>query len=172
MLLNDEMDDFTAKVGSKNVFGIIGSEPNKIAPGKRPLSSMAPTFLITPDQVAILGTPGGSRIPTMILLSALSFYDGKGPISFVSKPRFHHQYRPDVVQYERDAFDKPLIEGLKKMGYQLQMIDYTYGGFSDTYGDMQAVVWDKKADRLQAASDPRHIGLALSYLPSMVTFSD
>ncbi|MDI1352742.1 MAG: gamma-glutamyltransferase, partial [bacterium] len=103
VLLNDEMDDFSTKVGQKNVFGVVGSELNAIAPGKRPLSSMAPTFLEFPDRLAIVGTPGGSRIPTMILIASLLFNDGYGAISMASSMRFHHQYLPDILQFEPDT---------------------------------------------------------------------
>lgn len=153
VLLNDEMDDFTAKPGLKNVFGLVGSEKNQIAPGRRPVSSMTPTFLETPDRIAILGTPGGSRIPTMVLLASLLFHDGYGAISMVSAMRFHHQYAPDWLQFEPDTFPKTVQAELTKMGYHLvQLRQY--------YGDMQAITWDKRNQILTAASDPRHMGLA------------
>ncbi|MDX1812585.1 MAG: gamma-glutamyltransferase, partial [Gammaproteobacteria bacterium] len=84
VLLNDEMDDFSAKPGVPNAYGLVGAEANAIAPGKRPLSSMSPSFLETKDGLAIIGTPGGSRIITMVLLGALDFYEGNGPTSWVS----------------------------------------------------------------------------------------
>ncbi|MFI4963184.1 MAG: gamma-glutamyltransferase, partial [Legionellales bacterium] len=113
VLLNDEMDDFSTKTGVPNVFGIVGSDKNAIAPGKRPLSFMTPTFLELPGRVAVLGTPGGSRIPTMALLASLIFHEGYGAISMVSAPRFHHQYLPDVVQFEPDTFPPAIQESLK-----------------------------------------------------------
>ena len=133
------MDDFSIKSGVKNVYGLVGSQSNEISPGKRPLSSMSPTFLLTKDRVAVLGTPGGSRIPTMILLATLSFVEGKTPLSWVSLPRFHHQYLPDRVVYEQDAFDKHLLETLQHMGHQLILLSQDYGRKSSYYGDMQAV---------------------------------
>ncbi|CEG55913.1 gamma-glutamyltransferase [Legionella fallonii] len=153
VLLNDEMDDFSSKVGEQNVFGIVGSDKNTIAPGKRPLSSMTPTFLELPGRVAIFGTPGGSRIPTMALLASLIFNDSYGAISMVSAMRFHHQYLPDVIQFEPDTFSSEIQEGLKAMGYQLMPL-------AQNYGDMQAITWDKEGNFLTVASDPRNIGLA------------
>ncbi|QMT59002.1 gamma-glutamyltransferase [Legionella sp. PC997] len=155
VLLNDEMDDFSSKVGQENVFGIVGADQNAIAPGKRPLSSMTPTFLELPDRVAILGTPGGSRIPTMVLIASLVFYDTYGAISMVSAMRFHHQYLPDVVQIEPDALPPSIQQALKAMGYNLMQL-------GRNYGDMQAITWDKQTNILTAASDPRAIGLAAS----------
>jgi gamma-glutamyltranspeptidase/glutathione hydrolase len=153
VLLNDEMDDFSIKPGVKNVFGLVGSELNAIAPGKRPLSSMAPTFLLGTDRLAILGTPGGSRIPTMLLLSSLDFAQGKGAISMVSTMRFHHQYLPDKLQFEPDSITQEQQQKLKNMGYKLMAL-------KQYYGDMQAISWDMRNNFLTAASDPRNIGLA------------
>jgi gamma-glutamyltranspeptidase/glutathione hydrolase len=153
VLLNDEMDDFATKVGEQNVFGIMGSDKNAIAPGKRPLSSMTPTFLELPGRIAILGTPGGSRIPTMVLIASLIFNESYGAISMVSAMRFHHQYLPDVIQFEPDTFSSTIQEGLKAMGYQLMPLE-------QNYGDMQAITWDKERNILTATSDPRNIGLA------------
>lgn len=153
VLLNDEMDDFASQPGASNVFGIVGSRANTIEPGKRPLSSMCPTFLEMPGRVAIIGTPGGSRIPTMMLLASLVFYNSEGAISMVSRMRFHHQYLPDVLQFEPETFSPPLQSQLKSMGYALvPLLQY--------YGDMQSITWDRQNNVLTAASDPRHIGLA------------
>ncbi|MDH3559743.1 MAG: gamma-glutamyltransferase [Gammaproteobacteria bacterium] len=153
VLLNDEMDDFSAKPGVPNVYGLVGAEANAIAPGKRPLSSMSPTFIESENGVAILGTPGGSRIITMVLLAALDHAAGELPESWVSLPRYHHQYLPDVIQYEAGAFDDVQIEGLAARGHQLKPLD-------SGYGNMQAVYWDRKNRRVHAASDPRGIGAA------------
>ncbi len=160
VLLNDEMDDFSIKPGVKNIFGLVGSEQNAIAPGKRPLSSMSPTILIKGDKEAVIGTPGGSRIPTMLLLATLAFADGKHPYSMVSLPRFHHQYLPDIVKFEEDALSLKDREQLKAMGYHLRSLQEDYGRRSFTYGDMQAVMWDKKMNAMFAASDPRKVGLS------------
>jgi gamma-glutamyltranspeptidase/glutathione hydrolase len=153
VLLNNEMDDFSAKPGVPNAYGLVGAEANAIAPGKRPLSSMSPTFVESGDGVAILGTPGGSRIITMVLLGILDMAEGGLPDSWVSRPRFHHQYLPDVVQYETDAFDADLAGTLQGMGHTLKALD-------STYGNMQAIYHDSKNGRVYASSDPRGIGMS------------
>jgi len=153
VLLNDEMDDFSAKPGVPNAYGLVGAEANAIAPGKRPLSSMTPTFLESEDRVAILGTPGGSRIITMVLLATLEFAANTPPSAWVSSPRFHHQYLPDTIQFESGAID---IEGQNK----LQARGHALKPLSRNYGNMQAILWDKKGDTVSAASDPRGGGLA------------
>jgi gamma-glutamyltranspeptidase/glutathione hydrolase len=114
---------------------------------------MSPTFVETADGVAILGTPGGSRIITMVLLAILDLADGKLPASWVELPRFHHQYLPDAVQYEPGAFDAQLIEALEKRGHTLKPLD-------SGYGNMQAIYRDRKTGRVYAASDPRGGGEA------------
>lgn len=153
VLLNDEMNDFALKPKAQDVFGLVGSEKNRIEPGKRPLSSMTPTFLETSDRIASLGTPGGSRIPTMVLLAALKFYDHYGAISMVSAMRFHHQYLPDHLVFEPDTFSAVFQKKLEGMGYHLAPL-------KQYYGDMQAITWDQKNNFITAASDPRHIGMA------------
>ena len=95
VLLNNEMDDFAIQAGHANLWGLAGSEANAIAPGKRMLSSMSPTFLKDQNRIAILGTPGGSRIISMVLLSALAFAEGAHAEEMVNLPRFHHQFLPD-----------------------------------------------------------------------------
>ena len=155
VLLNDEMDDFSTKPGLRNVYGIVGSDANVIQPGKRPLSSMTPTFLEMPGRLAILGTPGGSRIPTMVLLGSLAFEKYKGAITIVSRMRFHHQYLPDWLEVEPETFSPMLQAELKAMGYKLMLL-------KEYFGDMQALTWDKKTNLITAASDPRHIGLAVA----------
>lgn len=155
VILNDQMDDFSTKTGERNVFGVPGSELNAIQPGKRPLSNMAPAFLEMPGRLAILGTPGGSRIPTMVLLAALEFNDYKGALSMVSSMRFHHQYLPDWLQFEPETFSKDMQSELKSMGYQLMAL-------KQYYGDMQAITWDKEMNLITPASDPRHMGLAVT----------
>ncbi len=153
VLLNDEMDDFSSKPGTPNVYGLVGNEANAIAPGKRMLSSMSPTFLETNDRIAILGTPGGSRIISMILQGALAFHSGADAKEVVSKGRIHHQYLPDRIQYEPDAVSLKEIVQLYAKGHSL-----TPRG--RTWGNMQAVVLDKKSGELDAASDPRGEGAA------------
>jgi gamma-glutamyltranspeptidase/glutathione hydrolase len=161
ILLNNEMDDFSVKPGVPNVYGLIGAEANAIEPGKRPLSSMTPTFVVDDRGVAILGTPGGSRIITMVLLGVLEYLDGSGAREIVSLPRFHHQYLPDEVVYEPAAFTDAEAEALGRMGHRLKPVDSPLTGGDAVYGNMQVIVWDRAADRVQAASDPRGIGAAV-----------
>lgn len=153
ILLNDEMDDFSSKPGVPNVYGLIGAQANAIAAGKRPLSSMTPTFLDDGQRIAVLGTPGGSRIITMVLLAVLDYAQGGDPGSMVSVKRYHHQYMPDVVSYEPGAFSEAESAKLASMGHVLKQRNRTYG-------NMQAVMWDRKHDMVTAASDPRGNGLA------------
>lgn len=153
VLLNNEMDDFVSKVGAMNRYGLVGSAANAIAPGKRMLSSMTPTFLEDDTRVAILGTPGGSRIISMVLLATLDFAEHHAPQSWVKLPRFHHQYLPDLIEYEENSFIPETMAGLSKMGHQLKQV-------SSPYGDMQAIELHKKTGQLSAASDPRGEGLA------------
>ena len=152
VILNDEMDDFSAKPGTPNGYGLVGNTANAIAPHKRPLSSVTPTFLETKDGVAILGTPGGGRIITMVLLGALDFFGGGDAKSIVSLPRYHHQYLPDVVAYEDGALSDAEVAALEKMGYTLKDQGH--------WGNMQAITWDYKTGKVVAASDPRGIGTA------------
>ncbi len=153
VLLNDEMDDFSARPGVPNVYGLVGAEANAIAPGKRPLSSMTPTFVESEQGIAILGTPGGSRIITMVLLGVLDIAAGHLPGSWVSLPRYHHQYLPDEVQFEPEAFDADVQRALLAMGYSLKPQQ-------TTWGNMQAIWYDRVTGKVSAASDPRGIGSA------------
>ncbi|MBE0436533.1 MAG: gamma-glutamyltransferase [Methylomicrobium sp.] len=154
VILNDEMDDFDSRPGEVNVYGLIGGLPNAIAPGKRMLSSMSPTFVEDGERIAVLGTPGGSRIISMVLLGILDFADGNGPDSWVSVPRYHHQYIPDAVQYEPGGLSSEELQGLEKLGHRFREISYRYG-------DMQALQWHKREGRFSVASDPRGEGLAV-----------
>jgi gamma-glutamyltranspeptidase/glutathione hydrolase len=153
VLLNDEMDDFSIKPGVPNVYGLVGGEANAIEPGKRMLSSMTPTFVETGEGVAVLGTPGGSRIITMLLLGILEMAQGKGPQAWVTRARFHHQYLPDEVQFEPDALANPVKQQLSKMGHSLRSL-------TQSFGNMQAVYWNRRSGEVSAASDPRGIGRA------------
>lgn len=153
VLLNDEMDDFSARPGVPNAYGLIGGQANAIAPGKRMLSSMTPTFVETDQGVAVLGTPGGSRIITMLLHGILELASGKGVDAWVTKPRFHHQFLPDQIQFEPDALTREEQEKLKSMGHNLKPLERSFG-------NMQATFRNRKNGELSAASDPRGIGSA------------
>lgn len=150
VLLNNEMDDFSAKPGSPNLYGLVGSEANAIAPGKRMLSSMAPTAVHYANKLALLGTPGGSRITTMVMQGILQFLQGADAKSLVSSPRLHHQALPDKVFIEPDTVvDR---ERLEARGHVFEV--------AEPWGNMQVVVWDTHEAQLGAASDPRGFGSA------------
>jgi gamma-glutamyltranspeptidase/glutathione hydrolase len=154
VLLNNEMDDFSARPLTPNAYGLVGAGANAIEAEKRPLSSMTPTFLENEDGVAILGTPGGSRIISMVLIGALEFAHGNSVLDWVTAKRYHHQYLPDEVQFELGAFDLPMKTGLVKRGHQLKEI-------GRNYGNMQAILWNKRENFVDAASDPRGEGSAI-----------
>lgn len=154
VLLNDEMDDFSARPGVPNVYGLIGGDANAIQPGKRMLSSMTPTFVDSADGVAILGTPGGSRIITMVLLGVLQITEGKKADEWVRTPRFHHQYLPDRVELEPSALTEKVRQQLRELGHDLRLLERSYG-------NMQAIYWDRRTGEIEAASDPRGIGEAI-----------
>jgi len=153
VLLNNEMDDFSIKPGTPNAYGLVGNEANAIAPGKRMLSSMSPTFLEREDQVAILGTPGGSRIISMLLIGTLQAAMGAPVEQWVGRARFHHQYLPDLIQFEPGALSEETREVLRRKGHELKELD-------EGYGNMQAVMWNRHSGVVSAASDPRGIGAA------------
>ncbi len=151
VILNNEMDDFSVKRGTPNAFGLVHSHANGIEPGKRMLSSMTPTFLQSERGLAILGTPGGSRIVTMVLLGALAWMDGADAEGIVSLPRIHHQYIPDSLSFEAGAVDPELQDALAALGHELRES-------SRPWGNMQAITLDYADDTLAAASDPRRNG--------------
>ena len=151
VILNNEMDDFSVKRGTPNAFGLVHSHANGIEPGKRMLSSMTPTFLQSERGLAILGTPGGSRIVTMVLLGALAWMDGADAEGIVSLPRIHHQYIPDSLSFEAGAVDPELQDALAALGHELRES-------SRPWGNMQAITLDYANDTLTAASDPRRNG--------------
>ena len=148
VLLNNEMDDFSIKPGTENGYGLIGYDANAVEPGKRMLSSMTPTFLESERGFVILGTPGGSRIISMILLATLEWINGGDAKSMVSLPRFHHQYHPDYVLYEEEAFMSSEIDKLESMGH-------TFKKSNRQFGNMQIIMWEHENNKIEVASDPR-----------------
>ena len=156
IILNNEMDDFSIKPGVPNEFDLIGDEANSIAPGKRPLSSMTPSFLESDRGVAIVGTPGGSRIITMVLLAALDWQTGASANDMVSMKRFHHQYLPDVVNYEPGAFTDAEVAELESMGHKL-------APSKRPFGNMNVVTWDTATGEVESATDPRGEGAGRVY---------
>jgi gamma-glutamyltranspeptidase / glutathione hydrolase len=120
-LLNNEMDDFVAKPGSPNMFGLVGGEANAIQPGKRPLSSMTPTIVTQNGKLfMVVGAPGGSHIPNgvfQVMMDVLDF--GMNPQNAVDLPRFHNQWKPDVL-YLQKGFNPEVAAALAKMGYKTE----------------------------------------------------
>jgi len=147
-VLNDEMDDFALVAGKPNAFGLVGNDKNAPAARKRPLSSMSPSFLVSADRIGVIGTPGGSRIITMVLEGILAFIDGELPEKLVANPRYHHQYLPDVISAEKGTFTPDEIKALEAMGH-------TVSESERRWGFMNAVSWDRKTGKMHAAADPR-----------------
>jgi gamma-glutamyltranspeptidase/glutathione hydrolase len=156
VLLNNEMDDFSTKAGRPNVFGLIGNTANSIAPNKRSLSSMSPTFVETSKGVMIVGSPGGSTIISQVLLGVLNYVDGMVAADIVKYPHYHHQYLPDEVGYEPGALTDVEIAKLQSMGHKLRLSNRPWG-------NMQVVTWDFASGKIEAASDPRGEGEGLVY---------
>ena len=160
-LLNDEMDDFTSKIGAPNMFGLIQGPANAIAPGKRPLSSMTPTIVLDGKDSQhvryVLGSPGGSRIITIVANILLGSVDGALNIQdAVDAPRFHHQYQPDTL-YLEPGFTPATIEGLRALGYNVSP------GLTH-WGDGECISVDPKTGLLEGGQDHRHnFGKAAGY---------
>lgn len=155
VVLNNHMNDFTVRPGEPNAYGLIQGRANRIEPGKRMLSSMSPTLLEQADgRSAVLGTPGGSRIITTVLLAALDFADGASAHEMVSAPRYHHQYLPDRIQYEPHGLPATLVGALSRRGHAVYEYDRQWG-------NSQIVVSDPVAG-FAAAADPRGIGSAVA----------
>ena len=148
LILNNEMDDFSVKPGVPNAYGLIGKDANAIEPGKRPLSSMTPTILLGDQRVAALGSPGGSRIITMVFQGLSLVLDGKTATEAVTAPRIHHQYEPDSVSSEPGALSDAESQALTRRGFTLTPSERPWG-------NMQVVVWDRRSGKVEAASDPR-----------------
>lgn len=154
-LLNNEMDDFSAKPGVPNVFGVVGNDANAIAPGKRMLSSMTPSLLVKDNQVElVVGTPGGSTIITSIFQVITNLFDFDMPLQqAVAAPRFHHQLLPkdQITMEPHSPLSAEVQQQLKKKGYKL----HTQGW---NLGDVQAI--QATPEGVQAAADPRSRGVA------------
>ena len=159
VLLNNEMDDFALKPGTPNAFGVMGYDANAPEPGKRMLSSMTPTFMVSPDKVAVLGTPGGSRIITMVLLGVLGYDAGLSAADVAALPRYHHQWMPDAIQAEAGTFDAATAQVLRAMGHDVQRPedeDAQGRRSSDVWGNFQTVAWDIADNRMEGGTDPRN----------------
>jgi gamma-glutamyltranspeptidase/glutathione hydrolase len=156
VLLNNTMDDFSTKPGRPNAFGLVGATANAIAPNKRSLSSMTPSFVETPKGLMIVGSPGGSYIISMVLLGTLNYLDGMNAADIVKYPHYHHQYLPDEVAYEPGALTDAEMAELKSKGHTLKLS-------SRQWGNMQVITWDFATGKVEAASDPRGEGEGLIY---------
>jgi gamma-glutamyltranspeptidase/glutathione hydrolase len=153
-LLNNEMDDFSAKPGTPNIDGVVGGDANAIAPGKRPLSTMTPTILTSDGKVAmVIGTPGGSRIATSIFQVLMNWHDFHMPLrDAVAEPRIHHQLLPPDTLFEEPyaGLDPSTRDALIRRGYK-----FTGQGWN---GDIQVVAMGPQG--FVAVSDPRGRGAA------------
>jgi gamma-glutamyltranspeptidase/glutathione hydrolase len=156
-LLNNEMDDFSAKPGSPNMYGLLGGEANKIEPGKRMLSSMTPTIVVKDGAtVLVTGSPGGSTIINTVLHIVMNVIDhGMGVEEAVASPRFYHQWKPDQIRFERDSISAETRSTLESMGHR----GFVEAGFG--YGDANSIV--VQDGQIEATSDPRSAGGAAAY---------
>jgi gamma-glutamyltranspeptidase/glutathione hydrolase len=153
IVLNDELDDFSAKPGSPNAYGLVGAEANAIVPGKRPLSSMSPTILVRWDSpLLVVGSPGGPRIISAVLETILNVVDfGMTPKRAVAVRRFHHQWKPDVLAVE-EGTSPEVIAALEKRGHRVREVR--------PWSSVQAISVDPEKGIRRGASDPRTGGKA------------
>ena len=162
-LLNNEMDDFSAKPGAPNIYGVVGGDANAIAPGKRPLSTMTPTILTEGGRVAVvIGTPGGSRIATSILQVLCNWHDFHMPLAAaVAAPRVHHQLLPPDTLFEEPyaGLDPAVRAALSARGYQFVMQDWN--------GDIEVIAAGDS--ETEAVSDPRGRGVARVLVPARIS---
>ena len=156
-LLNNEMDDFSAKPGAPNQFGLLGSEANSIQAQKRMLSSMTPTIVLKDNKpYIIIGSPGGSTIITVVLQIIMNCIDFNMNIQqAIDMPRIHNQWLPDKINYEKFGLPADVKNNLKKMGYRLNEVN--------SIGDAEGIMIDNKNHIIYGAPDPRGTGLAEGY---------
>jgi gamma-glutamyltranspeptidase/glutathione hydrolase len=162
-LLNNEMDDFSAKPGTPNIFGVVGNTANEVQPGKRMLSSMSPTLLIKDNEAhMVIGTPGGSTIFTSVFQAIINILDfSMSPLEAVAATRFHHQLLPPdlITQSPSLPLSENTIRELTDKGYRVEPHSFEFG-------DIQ-VIW-RDGDKLSPASDPRDRGVSkIVELPSI-----
>jgi gamma-glutamyltranspeptidase/glutathione hydrolase len=159
VLLNNEMDDFTAKAGAPNLFGAIQSAQNAIAPQKRPLSSMTPTFVLRPDGSLFfaIGTPGGTTIINTVLQVITNVIDhGMNLQEAIDAPRVHHQWLPDEVVSEPFGLSADTRRALEARGHKIST-------FERDMSDAQGVMIEEKTNVRLGASDSRRTGAAIGY---------
>ena len=163
-LLNDEMDDFAAKPGEPNLFGLVQGPANAIGPSKRPLSSMTPTIVLKDGRLfLVVGSPGGARIPTTVANILMGVVDyGMNLQEAVNAPRFHHQWLPDVINVEQ-WFSLDTVKALEQMGYTVKFGEGSGEDWEPYWSDGECVAVDPKTGERLGASDVRHNGKAVGY---------
>jgi gamma-glutamyltranspeptidase/glutathione hydrolase len=151
-LLNNEMDDFSVKPGVPNMYGAVGGEANAIAPGKRMLSSMTPTLVLKGKKpYMVVGTPGGTTIPTSVYQTIVDIVDfGMSAKDAVNKPKFHHQWLPDELVVEK-GFPEDVMKELEKLGYKVSV--YTVAGYATNIGRVELIKVTN--GKLDAVADSR-----------------
>jgi gamma-glutamyltranspeptidase/glutathione hydrolase len=156
--LNDQMDDFAAKPGVPNMYGLVGGEANAIAPGKRPLSSMCPTVVLKNGvPILVLGARGGSKIITAVFQTIVNVIDfGMTVDDAVIAPRFHHQWLPDTLLYEAGAFPVSVIAALEGRGHVMKEAPASLG-------EVEALAFDTRKRVIMGGPDPREPGTARGY---------
>ena len=154
-LMNNEMDDFSIKPGVPNLFGLLGNEANAIKPGKRPLSSMTPTIVLKQDKpYLILGTPGGATIITTVFQNIINVIEhDMNILEAITSPRFHSQWFPDVIYYEKNSLSSSIIENLTSRGHQMKI--------RGDIGEANGILIDEKG--YWGAPDPRGETSAIGY---------
>ncbi len=140
--LNNEMDDFSTKPGVPNMYGAVGGEANAIAPGKRMLSSMTPTIVLKNSKpFLVVGTPGGTTIPTSVFQTIVDVVDFNMPLGdAVNKPKFHHQWLPDRIEVEKE-FPQNIVEQLQALGHTVAV--YNIAGYAANIGRVEAIQFNK-----------------------------
>ena len=163
-LLNDEMDDFAAKQGVPNLYGLIQGPANAIGPGKRPLSAMTPTIVLKDGKLfLVLGSPGGARIITTVANILMGVVDyGMNIQESVDAPRFHNQWLPDAVNVEQ-WFSPDAIKSLEQMGYRVEIGETVSGERYPYWSDGECIAIDQKTGERLGASDGRNNGKAVGY---------
>jgi gamma-glutamyltranspeptidase/glutathione hydrolase len=159
VLLNNEMDDFTSKPGEPNMFGAIQGEPNAIAAGKRPLSSMTPTFVVRPDGTLYfaIGSPGGTTIPNTVLQVISNVIDhGMNLQEAIDAPRLHHQWVPDEIRDEPRGLSGDTRRALEARGHK-------FASTPENMGDVQGIMIEEKTNVRLGASDARQDGAAIGF---------
>jgi gamma-glutamyltranspeptidase/glutathione hydrolase len=151
------MDDFSAKPGTANMFGLLGGDANAIAPGKRMLSSMTPTIVVRDGRTwLVVGSPGGGRIITTVLQVLVNVIDHHMNLQqAIDAPRFHHQWQPDDVRLEVLGFPADVVHALEALGHTTRV--------DDDMGGVQAIAIDPSTGLRLGASDPREDGAAVGF---------